>query len=66
MAQCEEKNIVACDWIISAVVSVDGFGKVSEQSEHNVLTFRSERGKDNNNVFDDSKLSLYTGAKSLS
>lgn len=58
MEQCEEKNIVACDWIISAVVSVDGFGKVSEQSEHNVLTFRSERGKDNNN--------LYTGAKSLS
>lgn len=49
---------MACDWIISAVVSVDGFGKVSEQSEHNVLTFRSERGKDNNN--------LYTGAKSLS
>lgn len=59
MAQCEEKNIVACDWIISAVVSVDGFGKVSEQSEHNVLTFRSQRGKDNNNVFDDSKYKNY-------
>lgn len=35
---------MVCDWVISAVVSVDGFGKVSEQSEHNVLTFRSERG----------------------
>lgn len=30
-------------WVISAAGSVDRFGKVSEQSEHNVLTFRSER-----------------------
>lgn len=28
--------------VISAAGSVDGFGKVSEQSEHNVLTFRTE------------------------
>lgn len=40
--------------IISAAGSVDGFPKVSEQSEHNVLTFRTDREKDNN-VFDDSK-----------
>ena len=30
-------------WVISAAGSVDGFGKVTEQSEHNVLTFRTER-----------------------
>ena len=41
--------------VISAADSVDGFGKVSEQSEHNVLTFRTESAKDNNYVFDDSK-----------
>lgn len=29
-------------WVISAPGCVDGLGKVSEQSEHNVLTFRSE------------------------
>lgn len=28
--------------VISATGCVDGFGKVSEQSEHNVLTFRTE------------------------
>lgn len=32
-----------CVWVISAAGSVDGFRKVSEQSEHNVLTFRTER-----------------------
>lgn len=42
-------------WVISAAGSVDGFRKVSEQSEHNVLTFRTESEEDNNNVFDDSK-----------
>lgn len=30
-------------WVISAACSVDGFGKVSEQSEHNVLTFKTVR-----------------------
>lgn len=30
-------------WVISAAGSVDGFGKVTEQSEHSVLTFRTER-----------------------
>lgn len=28
--------------VISATGCVDGFGKVSEQSEHSVLTFRTE------------------------
>lgn len=31
-------------WVISAAGSVDGFGKVIEQSAHNVLTFKSEIG----------------------
>lgn len=30
-------------WVISTARSVDGFGKVSEQSECNVLTFRIQR-----------------------
>lgn len=29
-------------WVISAAGSVDGFGKVIEQSEHYVLAFQSE------------------------
>ncbi len=35
--------MAVCVGVVSAPRRVDGFGKVKEQSEHNVLTFRTER-----------------------
>lgn len=40
--------------VISAAGSVDGFGKVTEQSKRNVLTFRTGRETENH-VFNNSR-----------
>lgn len=42
-----DRNIAVHVRVISAAGSIDGFGKVSEQSKRNVLTFRTGRETDN-------------------